>query len=246
MVELARAVAAVPAAMLPRRYWPALDEFVPASQAALVSSLATLLGGAALGIYGFLSHLTAVASANNVVYLRAAERVAGDTMPLPSAISALTPFTFLLLTPQGWASTYLVLSGLVRAAGSAFDDPHGDFILTLSDAGIRAARQRSMRRAGANRRLRLEGPAVRDRIVAGAPLGFPQAEIVIVSSRVKEGWDSGAVVLSDRGAFRILAVEDRTIDGRLRRLYALAPHTDLEAIRRAVRYEFPAGSNAGV
>jgi hypothetical protein len=68
---------------------------------------------------------------------------------------------------------------------------------------------------------------------------MPQAEVVVVTSRVKEGWAPGAVVLSDRGEFRILEVKDETIDGRLRRLYALARHADLEVFRRTVRYEFP-------
>jgi hypothetical protein len=82
---------------------------------------------------------------------------------------------------------------------------------------------------------------VRDRIVRGAQVGLPNAELVIVASRIKEGWDPRAVVLSDRGEFRIIEVEDRLIDGRLRRLYVLARHNDLEVFRRTVQYEFPPG-----
>jgi hypothetical protein len=239
MLDIARALAAIPAAMLPRRYWPAIEEFVPVSQGSIPAAVVTLLAGLMLGIQGFLAHLGEVASQNNIAYLEAAQRVKGDTLPLPSAVAALAVFTFILFTPQGWLSTYLALSGLVRMVGAILDDPHGDFVLTISDAAIRNVRERTTRRASASRRLRLEGPPVRDRCVPGARVGMPQADVVVVASRVKEDWGPGAVVLSDRGEFRILEVKDETIDGRLRRLYALARHTDLEVFRRTVRYEFP-------
>ena len=232
------------AAMLPRRYWEALDPFVPASRGAPWAALLTVVGGAAIGFQGFLTHLAEVASLNNAAYMEAALRVGGDTMPLPSGPSSLAFFTFILLTPEGWASSYLVITGVVRAVGSQFDDPHGDFLLTLIDAGAWKVSAATARRADVENRHRLEGPVVRDRIVEGAHCGLPAADLVIVSSRIKDGWEPGAVVLSDRGEFRILAVEDRTIGGRLRRLYSLAPHEDLEAFRRTVRYAFPQGAVA--
>jgi hypothetical protein len=231
------------AAMLPRRYWDALDTFVPASRAAPWAALLTLVAGAAIGFRGFLTHLAEVASLNNALYMDAALKVGGDTMPLPSGPSSLALFTFILLTPEGWASSYLVVTGVVRAVGSQFDDPHGDFLLTLIDAGARKVAGAATRRAALDNRHRLEGPAVGDRIVRGAQRGLPAADLVIVSSRIKDGWEPGAVVLSDRGEFRILAVEDRIIEGRLRHLYALAWHQDLEAFRRTVRYAFPDGAS---
>ena len=151
-------------------------------------------------------------------------------------------FTFVLLTPQGWLSTYLAASGLVRAIGSQFDDPHGDFVLTLADAGARRVTAATIRRGEIANRQLLEGPQVRDRVVRGTQVGLPAAEAVIVASRIKDGWEPGTIVLSDRGEFRILNWEDRTIDGRLRRLYQLAPVSDLEAFRRTVTYEFPTGA----
>jgi hypothetical protein len=166
-------------------------------------------------------------------------QVKGEDMPLTSALSGLSLFTFILLTPQGWLSTYLTLSGLVRSVGSQVDDPHGDLLLTAADAGIRGIARASAARAREERRHRLEGPRVRDRVVAGADLDVPDADLVVIASRVKDDWDLGTVVLSEDGAFRIVGVEDRTIDGRLRRLYALARHTDLEAFRKTVRYTLP-------
>ena len=39
------------------------------------------------------------------------------------AMTSLSLFTFLLLTPQGWATMYLGLTGFVRAVEAGFDDP---------------------------------------------------------------------------------------------------------------------------
>ena len=46
---------------------------------------------------------------------------------------SLSIFTFLLLTPTGWLTLYLIGSGGVRAAAGWFDDPVGDPILTGLD-----------------------------------------------------------------------------------------------------------------
>ena len=227
------------AAMMPRYYWGALERWVPVQNAALAASLLTLLAGAALGITGFMAHLAEVTSANNELYMEAAKHAKGEEMPLPSGLSGLSLFTFIFLTPQGWISTYLTLSGALRAAGSQFDDPHGDLLLTVVDAGARRAAGATSAKAKEEHRHRLEGPRVRDRIVKGDEVGLPHADAVVVTSRIKEDWDEGTVVLSDDGEFRVVGVEDRTIDGRLRRLYALQRHNDLEAFRRIVRYEFP-------
>jgi hypothetical protein len=238
-VGVVRWLGAIFAAMLPRRYWPALDGFVPASQAAPVASLLTMAAGIVLGFFGFFAHLGEVTSLNNAAYLEAAVRYEGEDMPLPSALSGLSFFTFVLLTPQGWLSSYLAISGLVRTIGSQFDDPHGDFLLTLADAGARRVTAATMRRGEIANRHLLEGPQVRDRIVRGSQVGLPAADVVIIVSRIRDDWQPGTIVLSNRGEFRILDAEDRTIEGRLRRLYSLARVADLEAFRRTVTYEFP-------
>jgi hypothetical protein len=238
IVAASRAALATVAAMLPRRCWPVLDERLPVSNAAFAASVLTLFAGAALGITGFLAHLAEVTSQNNALYLEAAARADAATMPLPSALSGLSLFTFILLTPQGWLSSYLALSGLIRSIGSQFDDAHGDLLLTAGDAGVREMWRRIIRRGEIDSRHLLEGARVRDRIVSGSDVGAPHADLVIVAARVKDGWAPGAVVLTNRGEFRIASVDDRTIDGRLRRLYFLVRHQDLEVFRRTVRYEF--------
>lgn len=238
-MSIVRAIAAVAAALLPRHYWRALEPPLPVSNALLASALCTLLAGAALGVSGFLAHATETARANNEAYLQAAVREKGDTLPAPSGLNVLAIFTFFLLTPQGWASGYLMFSGGVRTAGALLDDPHGDFILTLIDGGIRRIGGATARRAAIDNRHLLEGPQVRDRILHGAQLDLPHADLVVVASRIKDAWDVGTVLLTNRGEFRIAGIEDRTIDGRLRRLYALAEHKDLEVFRRTVEYEFP-------
>lgn len=233
-----RAIGGVIGAMLPRRWWPVLDDYVPASNAALAASVLTLLAGAALGITGFLGHLTEAASLTNDAFLATATRNPGEKIALPSGLSIFSFVTFLFLTPQGWAATYLTLSGAVRAIGTRVDDPHGDFLLTLVDAGARSLTGRAHAAADIRRRRRREGPIVPDRVLPGGQVGLPDATLVIVASTPKVGWQHGAVVLSDAGEFRLVAVEDREIDGRLRHLYGLARHADHEVFRRTVEYEF--------
>jgi hypothetical protein len=240
LAAAARGVLATCAAMLPRRYWPRLDPHLPVTSAAAAASIVTMLAGAAFGITGFLGHLAKVTSLNNSLYLEAAASSDAESMPLPSALSGLSLFTFILLTPQGWISSYLAVTGLVRSIGSQFDDAHGDFILTAGDAIVRRVSTRVRRRGEIDNRRLLEGPNLRDRIVPGVRFGAPHADLVIVAARIKDGWETGTVVLSDRGEFRITDADDRTIDGRLRRVYFLARHQDLEAFRRTVRYEFDA------
>lgn len=238
LLSIGRGVLATALAMLPRHYWSRFEPALPVGSAALVAGLITLLAGATLGITGFFTHLHETASANNELFLQAAVKAQEDTMPMPSALNVLALFTFLFLTPQGWASSYLVASGAIRVGGAMFDDAHGDLLLTLADAGVRKWRGARAGGIEVSYRYRLEGPHVRDRIFEGAAIGLPQAHLVIVASRIKPGWEPGAVVLSDRGEFRIIQVEDRTIDGRLRRLYGLARHTDVEVFRRTVTYDF--------
>jgi hypothetical protein len=235
-----RAILATAVAMLPRRYWASFEPALPVSNAVPSAAIITLLAGPAIGIPGFFAHLQEVASQNNAAYLEAAGRVEGEKMPMPSALSGLAIFTFVLLTPAGWISSYLTVSGLVRAVGSQVDDPHGDLLLTVVDAGLRKVRRATAQRAEIDNRHLLEGPRVQDRIAHGAEFDLPEADLVVVASRLKEGWEPGAVVLSDRGAFRILEAKDQTIGDRLRRLYALTRHEDLEVFRRTVLYEFPA------
>jgi hypothetical protein len=241
LAAAARVLIATLLAMLPRRYWSRFEPALPVWRMVPAAAALTMLAGFAIGIPGFFAHLEQTVAQTHALYLEAAARAGAEEIPKPSALSGLAFFTFILLTPQGWASSYLVLTGFVRLVGAHFDDPHGDFVLTLADAGVRRAGAAVARRGAIDNRHLLEGPEVRDRVVHGAQLGLPDASAVVVASRLKEGWEAGVVVLSDRGVLRIIAVEDRTIGGRLRRLYSLTPHEDLEAFRRAVPYKFPEG-----
>jgi hypothetical protein len=237
---LVRAVIAVACAMLPRRYWPALEEFFPVGAAAGPAGILTMLAGAAIGIPGFLRHAASQSSANadalaSVVTIT----TAADMRRLMSGVNGISLFTFLLLTPVGWATTYLGLSGLVRAAGAWLDDPHGDLLLTAADAAFVRGRRDRQARQSRTARETLEGPEVPDRVVRGDQVGLPDATLVIVAARRKAGWDEGTVVMSGETAYRVGTIVERTIHGRLRTLYPLTEHKDAEVFRRVVHYKMP-------
>lgn len=243
---LLKRVAAIPAAMLPARLWPFLDVYLPVSESALPAALLTLLAGVAIGIPGFLEYAGEQASVNNAAMLEAARVEAsrppgGDTVTtaLPVGMGALSVFTFLLFTFNGWATMYLAGTGFVRILGALVDDPRGDPILSLVDSAL----VRSFRTAHAGgvqwRRESLEGPEVPDRVLTGAEVGLPDAALVIVAARRKTGWDRGTILLTDTSAYRVGEIIECTMHGRLRTLYPLTEHNDLEVFRRAVRYDMP-------
>ena len=238
-----RWIGGVLAANLPRHYWNALDEHVPASACAGIAGLLTLMTGLFTGVFGFVLFATDQVSQNNAALTRNVDHAA-ITQYMMWAMNGLMLFTFLFLTPQGWIAMYCTATGMARALGNTFDDPHGDFLLTIVDAGVRKGWRSAVRRGEIENRHLLEGPEVRDLVLRGAHLGLPKAELVIVASRLKEGWEPGAVVLTDRGEYRVVEVEDRKMDGRLRRLYALVEHKDLEVFRRTVRYTFPVAARS--
>ena len=72
--------------------------------------------------------------------------------------------------------------------------------------------------------------------------GIADADLVIVCARRKPEWDTGTAVDTGTRWFRVTSIEERTIAGRLRTLYGLKEHKDLEVFRRCVRYELPAGT----
>jgi hypothetical protein len=76
-------------------------------------------------------------------------------------------------------------------------------------------------------------------IQAALQAGFD--EQVIVTARRKIGWERGVVVYTDDACYRIGDPVERTIAGNLRTLYPLSEHTDLEAVRKSVTYQLPAG-----
>jgi hypothetical protein len=227
--------------LLPARWWPRLPASFPMVSAAFASGLATLLVGAAIGIPGFLEH----AHANTSLGLDAelhhvfTDANAGYRQGYVQGFSALSIFTFLLMTPRGWLTMYLLGSGGLRMAAAWFDDAIGDPALTAI-AAVAIGRRDAVRvRRSRETREAREGPEVPDRVVSSAAAGIGNCDLVIVSSRRKPGWERNVVVVTGDKCYRIGEPVERTVAGRLRTLYPLTEHGDLEAIRKSVRYEIP-------
>jgi hypothetical protein len=238
-----RGAGGIAAAMLPVRVWPSLDDHLPVWECALLASVLTVLAGAAIGIPGFFSHASSMAAINTHLMLEAAQsgRPGAEDVTTAMAVgmSSVSLFTFLLLTPTGWATMYLGLTGLVRTFSASVDDPLGDPLLTMIDAVLLRTVRTTRTRNARSRRESLEGPEVTDRILTGAQADVPQADLVIVASRRKPDWDAGTIVMTSDRFYRVGYIVERTMHGRLRTLYPLTEHRDHEVFRRAVRYEMP-------
>lgn len=243
-------IAGVAAATLPKRWWPTLDLYIPVTDSASISAILTILVAGAIGVPGFISHTTEQVSLNNQAILdqatdQASRPVSAETVSDQDwgrafvGASSLSLFTFIFLTPAGWASTYFGISGTWRAVAAAVDDPFGDPILTGFDALVLRGAHRTRTRVARHQRDSLEGPEIPDRVVRGSHIGIAGAELVIVSARRKPLWDVGTVVDTGDRWFRVSSIEERTIGEWLRTLYGLTEHRDLESFRRRVRYELP-------
>lgn len=232
--------AATIAALLPHRLWRRLPPWLPVDDAAFVSGIATLMVAAAIGIPGFLAHAAATTSlANDTMITAEIQRKMDYNRGMVQGFAGLSIFTF-VVTPIGLLTLYLAVSGVLRAMAGWFGDPIGDPVLTGVDALLFGAHTRTRERRGLAARETLEGPEVPDRVVTGAAAGIPDCDLVVVSARRKPGWDRGLVVFTQTAVYRLGEPVERTIAGRLRTLYPLAEHRDLEAIRRSVHYDLPA------
>src|SRR5688572_2818906 len=96
LAEALRRVAGVGAAVFPRRWWDRLDDYVPASDSALVSGILTFMAGAALGIVSFVSHATRWAAETNRLVLGSPDLALSGA---GSVSMVLGFFTFLFFTP---------------------------------------------------------------------------------------------------------------------------------------------------
>lgn len=240
LVNSARRIAGIVAALLPRRTWDRFEPHIPVTSSARACSLLTFLAGATIGIPGFLEYAQHQSGLYIDLLMDAADGGKTPTRDMAVGMSAFSLFTFLLLTPKGLVTLYLGLTGFVRTASAWFDDPRGDLILSTIDWSARrlvyGARDTNDRRA----RLSLEGPETRDIVVSGARAEMPWADLVIIASRRKPGWEQDTVVVTESATYRIGVVVEKTIEGRLRTLYPLVEHRDLEAFRRTVHYEMDA------
>lgn len=228
-------VAAMVAVLLPHRHWRRFPSWMPMESAAFLSGLATLFLGAAIGIPGFLEHITATVSLANETLLKSDTWSRG----MAGGFSGLSIFTFLLLTPKGWATSYLIGTGGLRMGAAWFDDVVGDPLLTIIDHAMFRWRQRRSTLHAREAREALEGPEIPDRVVTPASAGIGGCDLVIVASRRKQGWERGVVVFTPAAVYRIGDPVERTVAGRLRTLYPLAEHKDLEAVRKSVAYDLP-------
>jgi hypothetical protein len=241
-------VGAMMLSTLPERYWQRAPAAFPMAPAAFAAGLVFFFAGAALGISGYFEHTARLVSDINDLTLKAAadQIAAGIKDGDPREIRFGTPnlvafslFTFLLMTPKGWLTLYLLGSGAFRAIASSFDDPFGDPVLTVIDNRLLASGERKRLEREARTRLKAEGPELPDRIVTSTAAGIPGCDMVIVSTRRKPGWERGATVFTAEAAYRIGEPVERTIAGRLRTLYPLTEHKDFEAVRKSVHYDLP-------
>jgi hypothetical protein len=231
------------ASLLPHRLWEKLPPQVAVESGAFVSGVLTWMAGVAIGIPGFIAHAHGATSLGIDAMLHNifTNPNAGYSQGMVQGFSALSIFTFLLLTPLGWLTVYLVGTGAVRGVAAWLDDPFGEPLLTGVDYLISRGWTRRTSRRAIETREALEGPEVADRVVSPGAAGLTDCDFAIVASRRKPGWERGVAVFTQDGCYRLGEPVERTINGRLRTLYPLKEHRDFEAIRKSVRYDLPKG-----
>lgn len=234
-----RGVAALILANFPTRWWPSFEERYPVHRYAWLAGLATMFGGLGIGIPGYIQFLHEAADGFNVAI------GANPDLGIKSSgwLLASLPI-YMFATPLGLLSTYLGFSGFLRATAAYVTDvPHGDFLLTGLDAAGRVTWSRARAwRAGRNRAAR-EGPEVPDRLVTGARLGRPDIEFAIVAAR-RRHWPRGSYLVTSSGAaYRVGETFDLETAAGLRAVYPLTELKTGEAIRHAIAYELPRGSD---
>jgi hypothetical protein len=231
---LLRFVGGLVAATLPRPLWRRLEDRFPVSTMALGSALSTMGAGVLLGAHGFLSYTTPHASQLNEDFLRTPTRV----WPAPF-FSMFDLFIFALATPIGLFASYLSLSGFYRTLAAVTDDPRGDPLLSALHRRVtRTLEKRRLAQEEAEY-ARRAGPPVSDLLLTGQAARLAEAELVVVASRRKPGWERGVFVVTPDGWFRIGVPVERELHSGLRTLYPLTRIQDAEVARRMVAYQLP-------
>lgn len=241
-----RALLAVVAALLPRRYWASLD-LLPIRAMALLSGVATAAAGLVVGGRGFFSYATSAAEAASDLALRAAlNQVAGAapgqapvTTLAPQLLSVASVVAFAVFTPLGWLSIYLVVSGVMRVAAVVTGDGVGDPLLTGLDDLARTLGRRRRLSAVRRRRSREEGPEVPDRLFTGEGAGLTGIDYAVVASRPKPDWTAGTIIMTSEGWFRLGEPFEVRLPFGLRTVYPLVRLDTTEVLRKAVRYDLP-------
>ena len=242
--DLLRHLIAVPAALLPRRLWAQWDGWLPMGRGAVLCSLLTFFAAFAIGIPSFLRYATRAGEGVSDAMLKTGVAVNTGKAPAGAmagsyAVSMFALPAFVLFTPLGWLSTYLFLTGLYRSIACATGDPQGDPFIGLVHHGWTTAVQRRRQRTAAELRAAQEGPEVPDVLLSGRDGGAPEATYVVVSARVKDGWERGTFVMTEDAWYRLGDPFDRRFPDGLRRVYPLIVPGQAEAIRRQVGYVLP-------
>jgi hypothetical protein len=240
-MNLLVAIGGLFSAMLPARWWPSIDRYLPATESALAASVLTIIAGGILGIGGSIDFGQQQARVvPKAVHSSSRPGKARDNRKAPTVqgVPAFSVFGF-ILTPPGIFAAYLTLSGAGRALSAQFGEGFGDPILTAADHGIVALHHKLGLEHSRFVRLIHEGPNVPDMIVRGVHIGMDDADLVIVSARVKRGWDRGTIVRSGEQWYRVGVIDERIMQGYLRTLYPLNELHDHGAIRRLVNYPIP-------
>jgi hypothetical protein len=240
--DIARWCVAVILGIAPRRFWHRLEPPLPLAATAVPAGLFTFVLGFIIGVPGFFTYAEAAADTNNTWMLQNISRVAPkDANYLttgPVAISLLTLFAFLFLTPLGLLTTYLITTGALRAVSAMVDDPRGDPFLSAVHWATTSLMALMKRASKQHARERLEGPDVPDRMVTGEAAGLT-ADYVVIASRRKPEWEAGAIILTSTDWYRLGAPIDAETENGLRTLYPLTKLDAVEVVRRGIQYELP-------
>ena len=234
-------IAGAAASVLPRRYWGRFE--LPVTGTAWISAIATIALGVFLGVHGYLRFVqtlgdVAASQAIELSYQIVEGRAQATNPGIPFVSSMLGLFAF-VLTPLGFVAAYLVASGLIRALGSAMGQPTGDPLLTLVDEWYSKRRAQDEAEKARLERNALEGPELPDELVVGPEAGFPEADWIVIASRLKLGWERGVFVVTPDRWYRLDDAIDRHTRDGLRRFYVLIAAGQAEVIRRSVFYEHP-------
>ena len=246
LAGIARALLAVAWALLPQRYWNTLES-LPVERACWFSGLATLAVGLFVGSRGLLAYLDRASRASvDAAFELAVRQVQGKaagpditTWDLQQ-LSIFSFVAFLLFTPLGVFSLYLVFSGAARVISSWIRPAGGRSVADRARRDLRgeafgapgAAADRGhpppRRRAGGAR------PPVH-----GAWAGLEGVDLVVVASRRKPDWTRGTFVITSDKWYTLGEPFDLHLPQGLRTIYPLTEQKVMEVLRRGVAYELP-------
>jgi len=243
-------IAALVVGAAPRRVWHRLDPPFPLLRTAFPAGILTLTIGFAIGVPAFFAFAEHAADADNAWMLRQLTTPATSYDPsvalVPYGMSVLTVFIFVLSTPAGLVTLYLVTSGTVRAVSAYLDadDARGDFVLSGLYWVVMTLFTTSREEARRLARTQREGPETPDRLVTGGAVGV-DADYVVLASRRKAEWNPGAIILTRTDWYRLGVPFDLQTPAGLRTAYPLTKMETVEVVRRGIKYDLPRLTKTG-